>query len=103
MLATVNIDYNYPSPSVLTTETSSKRHLQLSTSGGCDKNPYFFSGLLTSPKQTADLLLALSAISRTRFFSPGELRERMIAAADPVVTSDGKRLRFEVFSVCCGS
>lgn len=50
---------------------------------------------------TADVLLALSAISRTRFFSPG-LIERMLAAADPVVTCDGERLRFEVFSVCCG-
>lgn len=26
----------------------------------------------------------------------------MLAAADPVVTSDGRRLRFEVFSVCSG-
>ena len=57
---------------------------------------------MTNPKETADLLLAVSAVSRTRFFSPGELRERMLAAADPVVTSDGSRLRFEVFSVCCG-
>jgi hypothetical protein len=27
----------------------------------------------------------------------------MLAAADPVVTSDGGQLRFEVFSVCCGA
>ena len=60
-------------------------------------------GRIISPKQTADLLLTLLAISRTRFFSPGEIRERMLNAADPVVTSDGSRLRFEVFSVCCGT
>jgi hypothetical protein len=102
MLATVNVDYKYAFSSSLTTELTSRRNLQLATSGGIESNPYFFSGRLTSPKQTADLLLALSAISRTRFFSPGELRERMLAAADPVVTSDGERLRFEVFSVCCG-
>jgi hypothetical protein len=49
------------------------------------------------------LLLTLSAISRTCFFSPGEVRERMLAVADPVVTSDGSQLRLEVFSVCCGA
>jgi hypothetical protein len=103
MAATVNIDYVYPFPSSLAADTATNRRLRLATSGGAEKNPYFFSGRLTSPKQTADLLLALSAISRTRFFSPGELRERLLAAADPVVTSDGKRLRLEVFSVCCGA
>jgi hypothetical protein len=101
--ATVNIDYQYAFASSLAPAVASKRELRLATSGGLEKNPYFFSGRFVSPKQTADLLLALSAISRTRFFSPGELRERMLAAADPVVTSDGKRLRLEVFSVCCGA
>jgi len=101
--ATVNIDYAYPFASALVSATASNRQLRLATSGGAEKNPYFFSGRFISPKQTADLLLALSAISRTRFFSPGELRDRMLAAADPVVTSDGNRLRLEVFSVCCGA
>jgi SWIM zinc finger len=104
--ATVNIDYEYRFASSMMTAVDSNhqvRQLRLATSGGPEKNPYFFSGRFVSPKQTADMLLALSAISRTRFFSPGELRERMIAAADPVVTSDGKRLRLEVFSVCCGA
>ncbi len=103
MAATVNIAYNYPFASSLLSAAVSNRQLRLATSGGVEKNPYFFSGKLVSPKQTADLLLALSAISRTRFFSPGELRERLLAAADPVVTSDGTRLRLEVFSVCCGA
>jgi hypothetical protein len=69
----------------------------LQTSGGLEKNPYFFNGMLQNPKRTADILLVLSAISRTRFFSPGLIRERMLAAADPVVTCDGGQLRFEVF------
>jgi hypothetical protein len=101
--ATVNIDYEYAFASSLISAAVSNRQLRLATSGGVEKNPYFFSGRLINPKQTSDLLLALSAISRTRFFSPGELRDRLLAAADPVVTSDGNRLRLEVFSVCCGT
>ncbi len=101
--ATVNVDYNYRFASTLLTEEPSKRQLRLATSGGAEKNPQFFSGRFKNPKQAADLLIALSAISRTRFFSPSELQARMLAAADPVVTSDGDQLRFEVFSVCCGT
>jgi len=103
MAATVNVDYNYPFASVLLAEAPSSRQLRLATSGGVEKNPHFFTGRFKSPKQSADLLIALSAISRTRFFSPSELQQRLLAAADPVVTSDGDQLRFEVFSVCCGT
>lgn len=103
MAATVNVDYTYRYPSELRPESSQKRQLHLATSGGAAPNPHFFAGQFRSPKQSADLLIALSAISRTRFFSPGLIRERMLAAADPVVTSDGGQLRFEVFSVCCGA
>jgi hypothetical protein len=102
-VAKINLDYNYLFPSALQIAADSHRKLSLTTSGGTEKNPYFFSGYFKNPKQTADLLLTLSAISRTRYFSPGELRQRMLAAADPVVTSDGRQLRFEVFSVCCGA
>ncbi len=103
MAATVSIDYHYRFDSSLLSEASNKRQLRLATSGGTEANPYFFNGCLATPKQSADLLLAMSSISRTRFFSPGEIRARMLAAADPVVTSDGRQLRFEVFSVCCGA
>ncbi len=103
MAATVNVDYSYPFASILLAEAPSNRQLRLATSGGAEKNPHFFSGRFKNPKQAADLLIALSAISRTRFFSPSELQERLLAAADPVVTSDGDQLRFEVFSVCCGT
>jgi hypothetical protein len=103
MADVVNIAYDYIFASSLAPQTGSNRQLRLATSGGVEKNPHFFSGRFVSPKQTADLLLTLSAISRTRFFSPGEARERMLAAADPVVTSDGGQLRIEVFSVCCGA
>lgn len=103
MAATVTVDYDYRFLSALFPEGAQKRQLRLATAGGAEPNPYFFTGQFRSPKQSADLLVALSAISRTRFFSPGLIRERMLAAADPVVTSDGGQLRFEVFSVCCGA
>lgn len=103
MAATVNLDYNYLYASSLASGKDLNRSLRLATSGGAERNPYFFQGRIISPKETSDLLLTLSTISRTRFFSPGEIRERMLNAADPVVTSDGSRLRFEVFSVCCGA
>jgi SWIM zinc finger len=103
MSAALDFNYTYPFQSALLETAAEPRNLRLATFGGVEKNPYFFSGFLKNPKQCADLLLALSAISRTRFFSPGELRARMVAAADPVVTSDGTQLRFEVFSVCCGA
>lgn len=101
-MSSVSVRYDYPFASELTSESSSRR-LRLATFGGVDKNPHFFAGRLVNPKEVADLMLALSLISRTRFFSPGELRDRLLAAADPVVTSDGKQLRMEVFSVCCGA
>jgi hypothetical protein len=97
----INFSYDYRFASAV--ELNGGRHgLKLATSGGLEKNPYFFNGRLQNPKRTADILLTLSAISRTRFFSPGAIRERLLAAADPVVTCDGTQLRFEVFSVCCG-
>jgi len=100
--ATLNLSYQYQFESAVIREADSRK-LRLATFGGVERNPYFFTGRFCSPKKTADLLLTLSEISRTRFYSPGLLRERMIAAADPVVTCDGQRLRFEVFSVCCGA
>lgn len=101
MSSAINFSYDYRFASAV--ELNGRRHgLKLATSGGLEKNPYFFNGRLQNPKRTADILLTLSAISRTRFFSPGAIRERLLAAADPVVTCDGGQLRFEVFSVCCG-
>lgn len=102
LTASINFSYSYNFASSMDTEVDGRR-LRLATFGGCEQNPAFFSGRLLYPRKIAEVLLTLSAISRTRFFSPGMLRERMVAAADPVVTSDGERLRFEVFSVCCGA
>lgn len=102
MASAVDISYVYQFPSALEL-VSGKRHLRLATSGGVEQHPYFFKGRLLEPRMTADMLLCVSLISRTRFYSPTELRQRLLAAADPVVTSGGDRLRFEAFSVCCGA
>lgn len=101
-MAAVNYAYTYAFPSLLET-VSDGRRLTLATCGGAEKHPYFFQGRFMQPRRCADMLLAISEISRTRFYSPTEIRERMLAAADPVVTSGGDRLRFEAFSVCCGA
>ncbi len=93
--------YAYPFESSLEALAGGK-HLRLATSGGVEKNPYFFKGRFVQARRCADLLLTCSEVSRTRFYSPREVRERMLAIADPVVTSGGDRLRFEAFSVCCG-
>ncbi len=100
--ATVQVQYLYAFPSLLDT-SSEKPRLRLATSGGAAQNPYFFQGRMNFPRRTADMMLACSLVSRTRFYHPGELRERLLAAADPVVTSGGERLRFEAFSTCCGA
>lgn len=96
----VDFTYKYPFASILAVTGDKK--LKLATSGGGMENPYFFKGKLCYPRRTAELMLAVSLVSRTRFYSPTEIRERILAAADPVVTSGGDRLRFESFSVCCG-
>jgi hypothetical protein len=99
--AAVQHVYDYPFASELVPAPEGSR-LRLATSTRPGEHPHFFKGRLTHPQRAAELLLALSEISRTRFFLPPGMLARIIAAADPVVTSGGERLRFEAFSVCCG-
>lgn len=93
--------YGYRSTSTVADEKDA-RYLRLATSGGSDPSPYFFRGWLTSPRRTAEMLLAVAEVASTRFFVPGAMLARILRNADPVVTSGGERLRFESFSVCCG-
>ena len=81
--------------------------LLLSTSGGRTArgelaHPVFFDGFLTRPEQAAAALLLVAKVARTRFYTPPGMVAAQIRAADPVVTSNGDRLRFESFSACCG-
>ena len=92
--------YSYRSPSVL-----AAGGMDLATSGGTalrgpsgpGSHPRFFNGFLHRPGIAAAGLLAVAEVARTRYFQPAETRFR-----DPVVTSDGEKLRFESFSVCGG-
>jgi hypothetical protein len=81
--------------------------VRLSTSGGVTSQgwtayPWFFEGFLGSAEQMATAMLAVARVARTRFYVPPGMLAAVLRAADPVVTSNGDRLRFESFSACCG-
>ena len=72
----------------------------LATSGGRTAagpaiHPVFFDGFLGHPEQAAAALLAVAKVARTRFYTPPGMLAAILRAADPVVTSNGDRLRFE--------
>jgi hypothetical protein len=98
--------YNYVRPSELTFGDD-RANLMLATSGGRTAagpaaHPVFFDGFLGHPEQGATALLAVAKVARTRFYMPPGMVAAILRAADPVVTSNGDRLRFESFSACCG-
>ena len=100
--------YRYAIPSQVRRADDSSV-LLLGTSGGITTevtkgpalHPYFFKGFLTQPAPAAAGMLACAAIARARYYhAPGSKVAEVIR--DPVVTSNGDRLRFESFSGCCG-
>jgi hypothetical protein len=60
--------------------------------GGPAAHPHFFSGFLSRPRQTAQALLPVAEVARTRYFEPPGMCAHTLAA-DPVVTSLGDQLR----------
>ncbi|MEU5883424.1 SWIM zinc finger family protein [Spirillospora sp. NPDC047279] len=79
----------------------------LATSGGLGPGgalaaPRFFDGFLGNAEQIAIALRMCGRVARTRFYVPPGMLAAVLRAADPVVTSNGDRLRFESFSACCG-
>ena len=95
--------YSYRAPSQLRAGAGHSE-LALATSGGVTEagpavHPRFFSGLLTEPAVAAAGMLAVAAVARARYVTSASV-VRMLR--DPVVTSNGDRLRFESFSGCCG-
>jgi hypothetical protein len=97
--------YRYLRPSALVTDRDGA-DLCLETSGGRTAsgratNPRFFAGFLTEPEQAAKGLLSVAAVARARYYVP-MTAQRLQEILDPVVTSNGDRLRFESFSGCCG-
>jgi hypothetical protein len=105
MGATAQQSYTYLRPSALV-DAGGRRALSLETSGGSTPagrvaNPRFFTGFLAEPEQGAKGLLAVAAVARARYYVP-MTAQRLQEILDPVVTSNGDRLRFESFSGCCG-
>ena len=97
-MAAVEHVYEYLAPSAV----SPSGEVTFATSGGGGPHPHFFSGLLGAPRQTADALLVVAEVARTRYYEPPQMVAARIRAADPVVTSNLDRLRFESFSACAG-
>ncbi len=98
--------YRYLRPSTLEL-ADGRADLTLSTSGGrvatgSTTHPVFFEGFLGHPEQAAAAMLAVAKVARTRFYTPPGMLAAILRAADPVVTSNRDRLRFEGFSACCG-
>jgi SWIM zinc finger len=96
--------YRYAIPSQVR-RGSEQNELLLSTSGGMTEtgllaHPYFFTGFLTEPVPAALGMLACAAVARARYYTSASVIARI--AADPVVTSNEDRLRFESFSGCGG-
>ncbi len=76
--------------------------VRLATSGGRSAHPYFFDGFVERAPIVAAGLLVVARVARSRFYTPPGMLAAVLRAADPVVTSDGRTLRFESFSACCG-
>ncbi|MEZ6138849.1 MAG: hypothetical protein R3C53_28525 [Pirellulaceae bacterium] len=89
--------YAYPFASEIA-PTPQAPQLRLATFTDEDTTPYFFEGELLRPHLIARLLQDLSRLVRTRFFMPIDP-----FFLDPVVTSHGDFLRFEVFTGCCSA
>jgi hypothetical protein len=100
-MAAAEHTYSYLAPSTVATDDD-RTELTLATSGGQDANPHFFTGFLDRPQQTAQGLLVVAEVARTRYYEPPQMVRARLLAADPVVTSNVDRLRFESFSACAG-
>ncbi|HEX5104980.1 MAG TPA: SWIM zinc finger family protein [Pirellulaceae bacterium] len=94
--------YRYRRPSELLTSRAGPL-LALATFRGLGEHPYFFEGRVARPRLTADLLRALMDVVRARFHIPAATLAKIVAAADPVVTCNSDRLRFEAFSGCAST
>jgi SWIM zinc finger len=100
-MATAEQTYSYLAPSTVALEDG-RSELTFATSGGREAHPYFFTGFLGRPRQCAQSLLVVAEVARSRYYEPPQMIAARIAAADPVVTSNVDRLRFESFSACAG-
>jgi hypothetical protein len=104
VVTVAELAYRYRTPSAVRRDAG-RNEVLLATSGGVteagpDLHPYFFKGFLAEPGPAAAGMLACAAVARARYHTPASVIAAILA--DPVVTSNGDRLRFESFSGCCG-
>ena len=108
MSVSTDSDYTYFYAHESTLDTvSGATDLRLATSGGTTstgarRHPYFFDGFVERAEILATGLLVVARVARTRFYTPPGRLAAIRRAADPIVTSNGDRLRFESLSACCG-
>ena len=100
-MAAIDHAYSYTAHSQLSDDARPRLKLATSSAGGL--HPHFFEGQLKAPRLSAELLSAVHLIVGSRFFTPANTLARLVALADPVVTSGGGVLRFEGFSACCSA
>jgi len=93
-VATAEHTYSYLAPSSVREEEGVARKSASPRRAGRAPNRYFFTGFLAEPRQTAQTLLVVAEVARTRYYKPPNMVAARIAAADPVVTSNLDRLRF---------
>src|SRR6187551_980587 len=94
--------YRYTHPSVLTVDGRPRLELATADATG-SQHPHFFEGQVLHPRLVSELLTAVALVVGTRFFTPANTVAKLVALADPVVTSGGGYLRFEGFSPCCST
>src|SRR5258708_40019158 len=98
----LDYSYRYAAPSEADASAGGLG-LRLATWGGEQERPRFFRGRLVQPRRASDLLRGLVEVVRSRFHLPPALLARVLALADPVVTSGGDVLRVEAFAACGGA
>lgn len=94
--------YHYAHASAVEREANGARLVLATSSPGDTPNPFFFTGLVAAPRRTAEAMLLVARVARTRFYVPPAMLAKILAAADPVVTCTRESVRFESFSACAG-
>lgn len=102
MSAALVQSYRYVEPSVVETGAKGPRLVLATSSPGEAPNPFFFAGTIAAPRRTAEGMLLVARVARTRFYIPPAMLAKILAAADPVVTCTEESVRFESFSACAG-
>lgn len=94
--------YRYAEASAIERAAKGARLVLATSSPGATPNPFYFAGRVTAPRRTAEALLLVARVARTRFYVPPAMLAKILAAADPVVTCTRESVRFESFSACAG-